>query len=314
MIRVGVIFPGQGSQAVGMLKNLGVAYSQVGETFAEASEVLKLDLWKLVQEGPNKILNETRYTQPALLTASVAIWRVWKTQGGATPVLLAGHSLGEFSALVCAGAIEFTDAVATVAERARFMQNAVPQGQGAMAAVLGLTIEQVMAVCVEAANGEMVEAANLNTPEQIVIAGHRAAVERACQLARVAGAKKTLLLPVSVPSHCALMRPAAELLAEWLRRIVIKAPRIPVLHNVNVSITADVERIRELLALQLVCPVRWIEIVQFFIMSEVMTLIEFGPGRVLTGLNKRINSAVCTWPVFDSITLDRALKETVYVE
>lgn len=314
MTHIGIVFPGQGSQAVGMLAALAAAYPQVSQTFAEASEVLKLDLWQLTQQGPEAVLNDTRNTQPALLAASVAVWRVWQaltSTSSVTVVLMAGHSLGEYSALVCAGALEFTDAVALVAQRARLMQAAVPPGQGAMAAILGLDAAQVQAVCVEAQGNEVVAAVNLNTPEQIVIAGHSGAVARACQLAKSAGAKKTLPLPVSVPSHCALMRPAATQLAEYLATIPIQPPQIPIIHNASVSTTTDPERIRELLALQLYSPVRWVETMQTFVVNGVTTLIEVGPGKVLTGLNKRINPTIQTWPVSCTATLAQALKETV---
>lgn len=309
MNRIGIIFPGQGSQAVGMLAALSAAYSQVIQTFAEASEVLKFDLWHLVQNGPETSLNDTRNTQPALLAAGVAVWRVWQAQGGVAPVIMAGHSLGEYSALVCAGAIKFTDAVKLVAERARLMQEAVC-GQGAMAAILGLDDEQVKNVCQQAAHGQIVSAVNFNAPNQVVIAGHKDAVTRACQLAKTAGAKKTLLLPVSVPSHCALMQPAAMRLAEYLTAISITPPLIPVIHNANVDTTIDPHQIRELLTLQLYNPVRWVETMQKIVNNNVTNLLECGPGKVLTGLNKRINANMRTWPVFDPTTLDQAFKET----
>jgi [acyl-carrier-protein] S-malonyltransferase len=310
MTPLSFVFPGQGSQAVGMLAPLGERYPMVGQTFAEASAVLGQDLWRLVQEGPEVELNSTRNTQPAMLAAGVAVWRVWRERDGVEPALMAGHSLGEYSALVCAGALELADAVALVAERARLMQEAVPQGQGAMAALLGLEDDQVRAVCVEAAAGEVVEAVNLNAPGQVVVAGHASAVERAIHLAKAAGAKRVLLLPVSVPSHCALMRPAAAKLAERLARTPIGPPRIPVLHNASVEATGDPGQIRALLALQLYRPVRWVETIRAMASQGIARVVEAGPGKVLTGLNKRIDKAMRVLPVFDPRTLDTALEET----
>jgi len=296
-----------------MLAALGAAYPLVGQTFAEASTVLGHDLWRRVQEGPEEELNNTQNTQPAMLAAGVAVWRVWQARGGSEPSLMAGHSLGEYSALVCAGALAFTDAVALVAERARLMQEAVPQGQGAMAALLGLADAQVLAVCAEAAAGEVVEAVNFNAPGQVVVAGHSGAVERAIQLAKAAGAKRALRLPVSVPSHCALMRPAAAHLAERLARTRIDPPRIPILHNASVEATADPGQIRALLALQLYRPVRWVETIQALAARGVTQVVEAGPGKVLAGLNKRINKDLRALPVFDPQSLDAALEETTHV-
>jgi len=313
MTHLGFVFPGQGSQSVGMLAALGAAYPLVGQTFAEASTVLGHDLWRRVQEGPEEELNNTQNTQPAMLAAGVAVWRVWQARGGSEPSLMAGHSLGEYSALVCAGALAFTDAVALVAERARLMQEAVPQGQGAMAALLGLADAQVLAVCAEAAAGEVVEAVNFNAPGQVVVAGHSGAVERAIQLAKAAGAKRALRLPVSVPSHCALMRPAAAHLAERLARTRIDPPRIPILHNASVEATADPGQIRALLALQLYRPVRWVETIQALAARGVTQVVEAGPGKVLAGLNKRINKDLRALPVFDPQSLDAALEETTHV-
>lgn len=309
MTHLSFVFPGQGSQAIGMLAALGSAYPLVRQTFAEASVVLGRDLWQLVQEGTEEVLNRTQNTQPAMLAAGVAVWRVWRMRGGVEPVLMAGHSLGEYSALVCAEALQFADAVALVEERARLMQEAVPQGQGAMAALLGLEEDQVRAVCDEAASGEVVEAVNLNAPGQVVIAGHSGAVERAMRLAQAAGAKRALLLPVSVPSHCALMQPAAERLAERLARTPIDPPRISVLHNASVEATADPGQIRALLALQLHRPVRWVETIQTMAARGVTRVIEGGPGKVLAGLNKRINKTMQALPVFDPQSLDKALEE-----
>ncbi len=305
-----LVFPGQGSQSVGMLLALAEAYPQVQETYAEASQVLGYDLWQLVRNGPAEELNQTAKTQPAMLAAGVAVWRVWQAEGGAAPRMMAGHSLGEYSALVCAGAMAFTDAVGLVADRGRFMQDAVPAGSGGMAAILGLDDDQVRAVCDDAAQGEVVEAVNFNAPGQVVIAGAKTAVERACELAKNAGAKRAMPLPVSVPSHCALMRPAAERLSERLAGIAIASPTIPVVHNVNVETTADPEAIRHLLSAQLYSPVRWVESVRVMAANGIDRLFEIGPGKVLAGLTKRIDKQIKGVGVYDPETLKQAL-ETV---
>jgi len=302
------LFPGQGSQAVGMLRALGEAYPEVRATFAEASQVLGLDLWGLVSEGPAELLDRTEHTQPAMLAAGVAVWRVWSACGGPVPTAMAGHSLGEYTALVCAGAMGFADAVAVVADRGRFMQGAVPTGQGAMAAVLGLDDAAVAALCEREAAGEVLEPVNFNAPGQVVIAGTAAAVGRAVGAARAAGAKRALVLPVSVPSHCALMRPAAERLAERLAEVPIAAPHIPVIHNVTVEPEADADAIRALLVRQLYSPVRWVETVRRLAASGARLALEGGPGKVLAGLGKRIEPDLSTLPVFDPATLDSALE------
>lgn len=303
-----IVFPGQGSQSVGMLKALADDFALVEETFTEASEALGFDLWKLVQQGPAEELNQTRNTQPAMLTAGVAVWRIWRAEGGATPAVMAGHSLGEYSALVCAGAIKFPDAVGLVAERGRFMQEAVPAGAGGMAAILGLEDDQVREICAQAAENDMVEAVNFNSPGQVVIAGAKAAVDRACDLAKAAGAKRALPLPVSVPSHCALMQPAAERLSERLARIDIEMPGIPVLHNVNVAQAADPQNLRQLLAEQLYRPVRWVETIQAMAGIQVEMIIEAGPGKVLTGLTKRIDRKLNGLAIYDIDGLKKALE------
>ncbi len=300
------VFPGQGSQSVGMLADLAAAHPIVEQTFAEASEVLGYDLWKLVQEGPAEELNQTHITQPAMLSAGVAVWRVWNEQGGTQPAVMAGHSLGEYTALVCAGAIAFKDAVKLVAERGRFMQEAVPAGTGAMAAVLGLDDDKVRAVCAEAAQGEVVSAVNFNSPGQVVVAGAKAAVERAVELAKEAGAKRALLLPVSVPSHCELMRPAADQLAALLADTAIEVPQIPVINNVDVSVADSADAIRDALVRQLYSPVRWVETVQKMAADGVDSLIECGPGKVLVGLNKRIDKGMQAQAIFDVATLEAA--------
>ncbi|MCU7904994.1 MAG: ACP S-malonyltransferase [Candidatus Thiodiazotropha sp. (ex Epidulcina cf. delphinae)] len=303
-----MVFPGQGSQAVGMLSALSEAYPIVVQTYAEATDVLGYDLWEMVQNGPVEALNRTARTQPAMLAAGVSVWRVWLEQGGRMPKLMAGHSLGEYSALVCAGAIEFSDAVRLVSERGRFMQEAVAEGAGGMAAILGLDDEQVREVCVSAESGEVVKAVNFNAPGQVVIAGAKAAVDRACGLAKAAGAKRVLPLSVSVPSHCALMKPAAERLRERLSAIRLSSPSIPVLHNVNVASADDADAIRELLAAQLYSPVRWVETVRKIAASGCAGLLEAGPGKVLAGLTKRIDRGIAGTAVFDPISLNQALE------
>ncbi|PUB81878.1 MAG: [acyl-carrier-protein] S-malonyltransferase [gamma proteobacterium symbiont of Ctena orbiculata] len=304
----GIVFPGQGSQSVGMLSELAAAHPIVSQTFAEATDVLGYDLWELVQNGPNDSLNQTTKTQPAMLAAGVSVWRVWLEQGGAKPIIMAGHSLGEYTALVCADAIEFTDAVRLVAERGRFMQEAVPEGSGGMAAILGLDDDQVKTVCAEAASGDVIEAVNFNSPGQVVVAGHKEAVDRACVLAKEAGAKRALPLPVSVPSHCALMKPAAERLAQLLNEVSISQPSISVIHNASVAAAKDAESIRKQLAAQLYSPVRWVETVQMMATSGISSLLETGPGKVLAGLTKRIDRSLVGLPVFDAKSLMQALE------
>ncbi|MDO9371125.1 MAG: ACP S-malonyltransferase [Gammaproteobacteria bacterium] len=301
------VFPGQGSQSVGMLAELAHSQPQVEATYAEASRVLGYDLWALVQQGPEADLNLTCKTQPAMLAAGVAAWRVWQARGGTQPAYLAGHSLGEYTALVCAGALEFTDAVDLVARRGEFMQAAVAEGSGAMAAILGLDDAEVRAVCAEAAQGAVVEAVNFNSPGQVVVAGETAAVARALELAKQAGAKRAVLLPVSVPSHCALMRPAAEQLGARLRNTVLQAPRIPVINNVDVAAYDGAESIRDGLTRQLYQPVRWAEVIQALAQKGVGVLVECGPGKVLTGLNKRIVPEMKMLPLHDPATLAAAL-------
>jgi [acyl-carrier-protein] S-malonyltransferase len=301
------VFPGQGSQAIGMLGELSPAHPEVQQTFAEASVALGYDLWTLCQQGPEERLNSTQQTQPALLAAGVATWRVWKASGGADPSAMAGHSLGEYTALVCAGAMDFKSAIKLVEFRGLAMQEAVPAGQGAMAAIIGLDDDAVRAACAEAAQGEVVEAVNFNAPGQVVIAGQTAAVLRAGELCKAKGAKRALPLPVSAPSHCALMRPAAERLAAKLATMDIQPPRIPVLHNVDVSAHAEPDEIRAALKAQLHSPVRWVETVQKLARDGAVKQIEFGPGRVLAGLARRIDKTVEAYPVYDPTTLQAAL-------
>lgn len=286
------VFPGQGSQTVGMLADVAAEYPVVEETFAQASEVLGYDLWALVQNGPAEQLNETQRTQPALLTASVALYRVLEHAGVEAPEWMAGHSLGEYSALVCAGALDFKDAVKLVAMRGEFMQTAVPAGIGAMSAIIGLDDELVEKACTEAAQNEVVSAVNFNSPGQVVIAGHKVAVERAGKACLEAGAKRALPLPVSVPSHCALMQSAAEQLAVELGKLTFNTPQVPVVNNVDVEAPREADQIRDALVRQLYSPVRWTETVRYLVAQGVTEIYEIGPGKVLTGLNKRIDKAI----------------------
>lgn len=304
-----MVFPGQGSQSVGMLAGLAAAYPEVEQTFAEASEVLGFDLWALVSAGAEDQLNLTVNTQPAMLAAGVATYRVWRKQGGALPGWMAGHSLGEYTALVCADALAFTDAVRLVRERARLMQEAVPAGQGAMAAILGLEDYQVVAVCAQvSAAGGNVAPANFNAPGQVVIAGDAAAVTQAMEAAKAAGAKRALPLPVSVPSHCPLMAGAAEKLLALLEQTPLQTPAIAVVHNADVGTHAAPEVIRSVLARQLSSPVRWVESVKFMHEQGVVLFLECGPGKVLTGLNKRIVGNANNHCIFDADSLAQALE------
>jgi len=299
------IFPGQGSQSIGMLAELAGQFPQVGETFGAASEVLGYDLWSICQQGPEERLNQTEVTQPAMLAAGVATWRAWKAQGGFDPDYLAGHSLGEYSALVAAGSLDYETAVALVAERGRLMQEATPQGAGAMAAVLGLDDDVLARVCDEAAESEVVSCANFNSPGQVVIAGDRAAVERACALAVEAGARRAIPLAVSVPSHCALMRPAAGLLAVELEAVEIRPASIPVLHNVDVQPHTSAAEIRQALVQQLWRPVRWSETIMALVGQGVTHFAECGPGKVLTGLNRRISREVTSAALLTAAELEQ---------
>lgn len=303
------VFPGQGSQSMGMLSSLNEAFPQVADTFSEASEALGYDLWKIVSEGPSEELNKTQITQPAMLASGVAVWRLWLQQGGAQPQWMAGHSLGEYSALCSAGSIAFADAVKLVSTRGQLMQEAVPAGTGAMAAVLGLDDQQVIAVCEDAADGEILAAVNFNAPGQVVIAGTKAAVERAVPLAKERGAKRALILPVSVPSHCALMQPAADHLQKYLQNIDIQSPTIPVVNNVNVSMESDPDEIRKALVQQLSSPVRWVETIRNLAQQGCTQLIECGPGKVLTGLNKRIEKGMIATPLFDPQGFEKLIEQ-----
>ncbi|WP_353496633.1 ACP S-malonyltransferase [Vibrio sp. CB1-14] len=306
MSNFAIVFPGQGSQTIGMLAELGEQHEIVKATFAEASDALGYDLWVLVQNGSAEDLNQTHRTQPALLASSVAIWRVWQEQGLAQPVLVAGHSLGEYSALVCAGVIDFKEAIKLVQLRGQLMQEAVPAGVGAMYAIIGLDDESIAKACEEAAQGEVVSPVNFNSPGQVVIAGNKAAVERAGVLCKEAGAKRALPLPVSVPSHCALMKPAAEKLAVALEAIEFNAPSVPVINNVDVAAETDPAKIKDALVRQLHSPVRWTEGVEKMSEQGVEKLLEFGPGKVLTGLTKRIVKTLSAAAVNDAASLEAA--------
>jgi len=308
MSKSAFIFPGQGSQAVAMLADLGDE-TMIRQTFQEASGALGYDLWELVQSGPAEVLNSTDKTQPALLTSGVALWRLWQQRGGWRPDYIAGHSLGEYTALVCAGVFNLGDGVRLVEKRGQFMQQAVPAGTGAMAAILGLDDDQVRAACAAAAQGDVVEAVNLNAPGQVVIAGSVAAVERAIAACKEAGAKRAMPLPVSVPSHCALMKPAAEQLAQVLDGMTMHAVELPLINNVDVAVETDLAKIREALVRQLYSPVRWVEIVQRLSAEGVTHAYECGPSKVLAGLVKRIDKEITVSALDNAAAFKLALGE-----
>ena len=301
------VFPGQGSQKVGMLLAAHAEYAVVRDTFAEASSVLGYDMWDLIQRGEQDALNLTETTQPVLLASSVALWRAWQSQGGAAPALMAGHSLGEFSALVCAGAIAFPDALGLVRQRGQFMQSAVPVGEGAMAAIIGLDDERINTIC--AATEGVVAAVNFNSPGQVVIAGHTASVEAAIVALKEAGAKRAMPLPVSAPFHTELMRPAGERLAEAIANVDIKVPGTPVVHNVTAATEADPGKIRALLVQQIYSPVQWTGCVRTIIDTGVTHIVECGPGKVLSGLNRRIDKSVDSYSIEEPEALVTALQE-----
>lgn len=304
------VFPGQGSQKVGMLADLAAEHSLVTDTFSEASEVLGYDLWELVQKGPQEQLNLTERTQPLLLAASVAVWRVWQAQNGAQPALLAGHSLGEWSALVAAGVVDFADAVSLVQQRGKLMQEAVPAGQGGMAAIIGLEDADIIEACERGAEGEVVAPVNFNSPGQVVIAGASGAVDRAMALCKTAGAKRALALPVSAPFHTALMRPAADGLAPKVEATEFRAPTIPVVHNVNADTESDPQAIKRLMIEQIYSPVLWVDCVRTLVDRGVTTVVECGPGKVLSGLNKRIDKSVNTLAIETPDELQAVLQQT----
>ncbi|MBN3787083.1 ACP S-malonyltransferase [Burkholderia sp. Ac-20353] len=301
------VFPGQGSQSVGML-NAFADLAVVRETLQEASDALNQDLGKLIAEGPAEELNLTTNTQPVMLTAAYACYRAWQQAGGPVPSIVAGHSLGEYTALVAAGAIAFKDAVPLVRFRAQAMQTAVPVGQGGMAAILGLDDDTVRAVCAEASAEGVVEAVNFNAPAQVVIAGAKAAVEKACEIAKAKGAKRALPLPVSAPFHSSLLKPASDQLRDYLANVDVKAPQIPVVNNIDVAVVSDPAAIKDALVRQAAGPVRWVECVQHIAGTGVTHVIECGPGKVLAGLTKRIDGNLTGASVFDPASLDEALK------
>lgn len=305
------VFPGQGSQSVGMMNALAAEFPVVKQTFAEASQALGKDLWQLVEQGPEEKLNQTEITQPAMLAAGVATWRVWTANKGPLPQMMAGHSLGEYSALVCAEALDFSDAVKLVADRARFMQEAVPIGQGGIAAILGLDDEAVRKVCEQAAQGEVLDAVNYNSPNQVVIAGTAAAVARAVEQSKAAGAKRAVVLPMSVPAHSRLMRPAAQRMTERIKTVTVRSPRVPVIHNVHLQAESDPAAIRNALVRQIESPVRWVELILKMASDGVDRMVECGPGKVLAGLNKRIVKTVETFPVLDPVTLRETLTKVL---
>lgn len=310
MTKFAVIFPGQGSQVVGMCTELAKKFPVVKYLFSQASEVLGYDLWQLVQAGPIEKLNRTAYTQPALLTASVAIWECWKEQGGAEPTLMAGHSLGEYSALTCAQALTFSDAVRIVALRGRYMQEAVVEGEGAMAAIVGLDNDAVVRLCEVAMQpGEVLSPANFNSLGQVVIAGHTKSVNAAVIQAEKKGARLAKLIPISVPSHCVLMQPVVDRLAKKLEGIIFQEPKIPVIQNADVQIHKRPENIRHALIVQLVNPVRWVDTIQKILDMGVVCMLECGPGAVLAGLNKRIDKSIQTYPIHEPEQIDKAMKK-----
>lgn len=307
MNKIAFVFPGQGSQAVGMLN--GFADNRVViDTMSQASDVLKIDLGKMIAEGPKEALDLTTNTQPVMLASAVAFYRAWLAAGGPAPAVVAGHSLGEYSALVAAGVIDFADAVPLVRFRAQAMQEAVPVGEGGMAALLGLSDDDVRAACDEAAQGEVVEPVNFNAPAQVVIAGHKAAVERACEAAKAKGAKRALPLPVSAPFHSSLLKPASDRLREYLEDVTFNSPSIPLINNVDVAVIHDTAAIKDALVRQAASPVRWVETVQKMHADGISRVIECGPGKVLTGLVKRINAELTADGITDQASLDSILE------
>ena len=305
-MKLAMVFPGQGSQSVGMMQAYG-DIAAVREVLAEASDALGQDLGKLMAEGPAEQLNQTVNTQPVMLTAGYAAYRAWLELGGTQPAMVAGHSLGEYTALVAAGVIAFRDALPLVRFRATAMQEAVPQGQGAMAAIMGLDDDAVRAACAEAAQGEVVQAVNFNSPSQVVIAGHAAAVKRACDAAKAKGAKRALPLPVSAPFHSALMQPAAERLQQYLQKVAFSAPRIPVLNNVDVASYDEPARIKDALVRQAYNPVRWVETIRTFSAQGVTHVAECGPGKVLAGMTKRIEGALESLALADKAAIEQGV-------
>ncbi len=308
-MKLGYLFPGQGSQSVGMLADLAANFPEVKQAFELGSDILRQDLWKLVHSGPEEALNQTENTQPVMLCASFAVWMIWKKHFASSPVVVAGHSFGEYSALVCAGALTFEDALPVARYRGQVMQQAVPRGQGAMAAIIGLDDEGLAEVCRQSAQGQVVEAVNFNAPGQTVIAGHGEAVARAVGAASSAGAKRAITLPLSVPAHSTLMRPAAERLRDYLRDVPMQSPQVDVIQNADLQAHAEVWEIKDALYRQLFSPVLWTETIQGIASLGVDALIELGPGKVLTGLNRRIDRALPCYCVHDSRSLEQTLEK-----
>jgi len=304
------VFPGQGSQSLGMMNDLSASHPSIKETFAEASDILDRDLWEIVTDGPESLLSQTQTTQPLMLVAGVATWRLWLSQGGPLPSAMAGHSLGEYSALVASGAIDFATAVSLVAKRAHLMQQAVPDGVGGMAAILGLAPEQVIEGCAKASGKQIVEAVNFNSPEQTVIGGHSDAVDRAMLILDEMGAKRTIKLAMSVPSHCSLLKEIATEMAEALAAASFQGAKVPVYHNVSASPSNSEQASRKAVAEQLYRPVRWVETIQALELQGAGTIIEFGPGKVLFGLNRRINKKLGNYTINDTASFDKALAAT----
>lgn len=304
-----MVFPGQGSQATGMLADLAAKFPLIEAVFRQASSVLGYDLWQLVQQGAATELNKTWKTQPALLASSVAIWRIWEQQHGALPLMMAGHSLGEYSALVCADVLNFEQAVQLVELRGKWMQQASPPGMGGMEVIIGLDNSIIAKICAESAQGQVVSLVNFNSPYQAVIAGNKEAIKRAVVACKIAGAKRVLSLPVSVPAHCILMKPAAEKMAIELEKIIFNPPRCPILNNVDVKIESSPEAIRSALVRQIYSPVRWVESVEYMAMKGIKLLLEIGPGKVLTGLNKRITNTLTAASINDVASLCSALEQ-----
>lgn len=307
--KIAVVFPGQGSQSVGMLQELAAVYPSVKQTFSQASETLGFDLWELVQNGPQDRLNLTENAQPALLVSSVAIWRILHKELGVEASVMAGHSLGEWSALVCAGTLTFEDAVRLVRLRGKYMQEAVAVGVGSMAAIIGLADDAIQTCCDEAAQGEVVGAVNFNSPGQVVIAGHAAAVERACELCKSAGAKRALPLAVSAPFHTSLMKPAADRLAVDMAAVSFSTPDIPIIHNVHAAQESTSAGLRQIMVEQISAPVKWVDCVEKVVSMGTTNLIECGPGKVLCGLTKRIDKSVATWHSDSSEALEQIKRQ-----
>jgi len=307
MTGLAIVFPGQGSQSVGMLSSIAAEETTVTQTFEEASEYLGYNLWTLVQDGPEEKLNQTEFTQPSLLTCSIALWRLWQAKQGRLPDIVAGHSLGEYSALVCAQVLQFSDAVKLVQKRGQYMQSAVPVGVGSMAAILGLDDEQVVELCNQALDGEMVQAVNFNSPGQVVIAGHTTAVERTIELCKQAGARRAMLLAVSAPFHSQLMHPAGEKMAEELEQVGFKVPVFEVVQNVHGRPETDPDKIKENLVLQIDHAVLWTDSVKYLVSQGINSVIECGPGKVLSGLNRRIDRSIDSKVISDPDALESAL-------